>query len=188
MIVIACVSQHKLLAQLRRGAEPATSKFYHKLWKKVFATLAARYQAHHLQQLEDCFSDAFLLFLQKIKEPDFRAQNLMGYAYKIVYFCFRDRLKRKRWLIPTAPAELPETAFAQTADIYSTGDLFEAKEYDHLAQWFHRLSDREQKILDLQLQNFKLKEIADHLDLSHGTVRNLRSRLIRQAREVIIDG
>lgn len=185
MIVIACVSQHKLLQQLRSGDAQTVNTFYYKLWHKVFQTLAAKYQAYQLQLLEDCFSEAFLIFLQKIQDSDFRAQNLEGYAYKIVHFTFRDRLKRKRWQMATAPAELPEPALENATSFYTVDELFADQEEDRLVHWFHGLSGRDQQILNLQLQNFKLHEIAEKLDLSHGSVRNIRSRLIMKAKAAV---
>lgn len=184
MIVIACVSQHHLLQQLRSGDAQTVASFYQKLWRKVIRTLSAKYQSYQLQQLEDCFSDAFLIFLHKIQDPNFKAQNLEGYAYKVVRFTFRDRLRGKRWLVTTQPTDMPEPMRESTPTFYAADELFAERNADRLVHWFQRLSERDQLILNMQLQNFKLWEIAEQLNLSHGAVRNIRSRLIKKAKEV----
>ena len=186
MIVIACVSQHKLLQQLRNGEQRVINSFYCKLKKRVWKALVGRYQAYQLQTLEDCFSDAFLVFLEKIRDKDFKANNLQGYAYRIVFLTFKNRLRHRRWLISTSPTELPEPHPELSNVFYSADTLFESANADQLVHWFEKLSAKEQQILNLQLQNYKLKEIAQELELSHGTIRNIRSRLIKEAKEVVI--
>ena len=166
-----------ILGGLLRRDPQILNPFYKRLRQKVFSIFRNHYDAHRFQELDDCINEAFLKFLEKIQQPEFKAYNLEGYAFRVVQLSFKNYLKSKGRKSFISSGQIPEPSIS--LNYYQT-DLqmlleFEAPEY--FWNWFQKRSKLEQQILKYKWKGYPLLEIAQELDLAYGTVRNKHGNL-----------
>ena len=180
-------SVEQLVSELQQEVPATVTYYFTYLWNKILPYFKSKYSNYHLQELEDCYPSAFLFFIRKLQSTRFHYENLDGFAFKIIYGKFRDRLKRSKWAYSTAPEELPDIASALPYQYRHITAAFEERQSPQLVHWFYNLNDKEQQLLELYLQGYNLKEIAHELDIAHGSARNQYSRLIRSAKQLLND-
>lgn len=181
-----CLTPEEALTGIRRNDRQVVNAYYYYLRQRAFGIFCRQPQGSpEYLAMEDCFSQAFLIFLNKVRNGQYRHRNLDAYALGIVRFCYADSRKSLRRhtheeLNPDIDIPMVASAFGvQTAFIFFEGlpDL-------HLLQWYFSLESLSRRMLNLRLQGYNHREIAEQLNLSHGAVRNRFSQLIREARKV----
>ena len=169
---------------LVEGDPKIITTFYYRVRKRIYLHFKLRSTDFQMQQLDDCINRGFLKFLEKIRSESFKTVNLEGYAFTIIKGYFKNQTRNRKTLISFAPETLPEVE-PTTAKCYSAEDFFDTHTSERLKHWFQTLSQRDQQIFDLQLKGYKQKESAQLLNLSHGSLRNIYSQLIQEARKII---
>ncbi len=179
-------STEAVLGGLRRGDEAAINSFYARLKTRAFRTFCRhpRGSREH-QAMEDCFNEAFLTLLQKVRAGHCQEGKLMNFALGIVHNCYRDTLKKRRrhWWPELSPG-LEPAAEEAPAQFRSAAQLFAANGHFQLLHWYRHLPRLSRLILDLRVQGYNNKEIAGLLPLTHGVVRNRYSALLREAKRM----
>lgn len=171
-----------LLEGLRRNDARIIRNFYDRVYRMTYRSLAASYGPQHRETFADCFSQAFLILLRKIRSDAVAPNKLEAFAFGIVRYTFWDAVRRsRRRELPTAPEDLPEVAASGPTQYSSAGEWLATLDHPQLLVWFEGLSDRQQRLLDLRLQGYKLREIAELTGLAHGTLRNVLPELLRRA-------
>ncbi len=146
----------------------------------------------NLHLAEDVVQEAFIKAYRAL--PDFRGDaNLSTWLYRITYLTAIDhqrQLQRQQQLADAAE----QVAAAGTMELAgraptSSHQAIELHELNNQIQAaLQSLSPFEQTIFTLRhLQNFKLREVADVVDRSEGTVKNILFRAIRKLREQLAD-
>lgn len=174
----------QIVLGLKNDDPKVTAYYYRYLWDRSMRFLNARYGANQPEQLEDFFSDAFIVLRQKIQNGSYNHQNLHAYALGIVknmFFQMRKNQSRKTFLpLEQLPdMEIPPKAFK------SLGELLDSLFQFELKSWYNKLHKKEQQLLDLRMAGLSYKEIAEEMDLAYGTVRNHFSDLLKDAKEIL---
>lgn len=133
---------------------------------------------------EDVVQEAFIKAYRAL--PDFKGQSrLSTWLHRITYLAAIDMRRKRTRHLRLASAELSEEIVAD--DHYSARSEYEAESRqlrNHISGALANLSDFEQTVFRLKhLQNFKLREIAQVLDRSEGTIKNILFRAIKKMRQ-----
>ena len=173
-----------LLDGLLRHDHSVIDPFYQSLYLRVERYLRWRYPEHERQLLEDCFSEAFLLLWAKVRESGFENNRLFSFAFGIVLRCFKNTVKKYRQKACLDLESLPPGRIITTDQPLPIGEKLPLDQLDdHWVAWYGQLPTREQALLQLRYQRYSQEQVAGILGLSHGTVRNLYSKLQRKVRE-----
>lgn len=156
--------------------------FYRHIRPKAGAMIRRLYSNDPIDWLEDCFSQAFLTLLEKIRSGTYEHRNLDAFALQIIKFTYSNARRKRLSLVPFVN-EVPDNP--TPAPLFSTaGELFEQLQQRKLNRWYRRLPLLKQHMLDLRMQGLDYKEIAEELGFSHGAIRNKFARLFQEARAV----
>ncbi|HAJ75585.1 MAG: RNA polymerase sigma factor [Gammaproteobacteria bacterium] len=137
---------------------------------------------------EDVVQEAFIKAYRAL--PDFKGQSrLSTWLHRITYLAAIDlhRQRARHLRLATEPLSDDEVV---DEDHRTSGDADVAtlQLKDHLSRALATLSDFEQTVFTLRhMQNFKLREIAQVVDRSEGTVKNILFRAIRKMRNQLAD-
>lgn len=136
-------------------------------------------QAHFFEpqaeDAQDLLQDALLVMLEKINS--FHEGNFGGWAYKVMYNLYRNRLRNShtRENFNTPALDTAHPFYCHTPCQY---DL--ATALDHLPPCYR-------KVMSMHIEGFQYEEIAATLDLSIGTVKSRLSRARNYLRQYLID-
>lgn len=156
--------------------------YYHHIRPKAGIMIRRLYSKDPVDWLEDCFSQAFLTLLRKIRSGNYEHRNLDAFALQIIKFTYSNARRKRLALVPLI-CEVPDIPTAAPG-FTTTGELFEQLQQKKLSRWYKRLPLLKQRMLDLRMQGLDYKEIAEELDFSHGVIRNKFARLLKEARAV----
>lgn len=179
------LSPEQALEGIRRNDRQVVDAYYYYLRERAFGIFCRQPQGSpEYLAMEDCFSQAFLIFLDKVRSGQYRHRKLDAFALGIVRNCYSDTrkgLRRHAWAELPPTADLPDQppAIPLTAESF-----FESLPGFNLIHWYRSLEALPRRLLCLRCQGYNHREIAEQLSLSPGGVRNRFSHLIREAREV----
>jgi len=156
--------------------------YYSHIRPKAAAMIRRLYPNDPADWLEDCFSQAFLILLDKIRSGNYEHRNLDAFALQIIKFTYSNARRKRLSLVPFIN-EVPDIPTAAPR-FTTTGELFEQLQQKKLSRWYKRLPRLKQHMLDLRMQGLDYKEIAEELGFSHGAIRNKFARLFHEARAV----
>lgn len=160
--------------------------YYRHIQPKAGIMIRRLYPNDPIDWLEDCFSQAFLTLLNKIRSGNYEHRNLDAFALQIIKFTYSNARRKRLSLVPFTH-EIPEKEIADSP-LSNAGDLFDRFEQKKLSRWYQRLPIQQRFMLDLRMQGLDYEEIAKELDLAPGTVRNHFSKLLREARKISLIG
>lgn len=179
------LSPEEALAGIRCNDPRVVDAYYYHLRARAFGIFCRQPEGSpEYLAMEDSFSRAFLIFLEKVRSGQYRHHNLDAFALGIVRNCYSDIRKSQRRHDYTglgSVAELPDDAPTLPA---TAEGFFESLPVLPLLQWYRSLEELSRRLLCLRCQGYNHREIAELLCLSPGAVRNRFSQLIREAREV----
>jgi|APSaa5957512535_1039671.scaffolds.fasta_scaffold85392_1 RNA polymerase sigma-70 factor, ECF subfamily len=136
---------------------------------------------------EDIVQESFIKAYKAYKAlPDFRAQSrLSTWLHRITYLTAIDVSRQRKRHLRLATDEFEEsTTLDSNASSRSESQLESSQLQKQITNALTHLSDFEQTVFVLRhMQNFKLREIAQLVDRSEGTVKNILFRAIRKMRE-----
>ena len=179
-------SNEAILAGLKDGDRLVENYFYNRLRERAFGIFC-----HHsvgswqYLAMEECLSNSFLILQNKIRSGNYQDQNLEAFALGIIRNSYWDELRK--WKRKShAELNLNQKQYVENKafDIECIVSLLAERENIHLLGWGHQLSKRDQQIFHLILQGYSLKEIAKKLGVAYGSLRNIYSKKIREARKL----
>lgn len=186
MVNQAMPANQQLLFQGLLRKDPKSLRiFYLRLRRRSYAQLRTKYPDYHLQVLDDCFNMAFLKFLQKIGEPNFKLNNLEAYAFQFVLRFFKNALKRAKSSKLQSLDNVPQPSLFISSASHSIDDLLQRYAPDKLYNWYLSLPDTEKQLLQLRMEGYKLEEIAPLVGRSFGTIRNKNAKLVNSAKALV---
>lgn len=133
---------------------------------------------------EDAVQEAFIKAYRAL--AGFKGQSLLStWLHRITYLTAIDmRRQRTRHLRLASASFSDEIAVDDSCGSRSDSAAESSQLKKHIAKALTNLSDFEQTVFVLRhMQNFKLREIAQVLDRSEGTIKNILFRAIRKMRD-----
>lgn len=175
-------SNEAILAGLKNGNRLVESYFFNRLKERAFGIFCRRpVGSWQYMVMEECLSNSFLILQNKIRSGIYQDQNLEAFALGIIRNSYWDELRKWQRKTFTALTAVQERVVEQSNfDVYCIVDVLENYDDPRLKEWEQKLSDRDRHIFNMQLQGYSLKEIAEEIGLSHGSVRNIRSRKVQE--------
>lgn len=137
---------------------------------------------------EDVVQEAFIKAYRAL--PEFKGQaRLSTWLHRITYLTAIDMRRRRSRHLRLATEELVEDKLVDHSPANSgEGELESMQLQSHIAAALAQLSDFEQTVFTLRhIRNFKLREIAQVLNRSEGTIKNILFRAIRKMRDQLSD-
>lgn len=180
-------SDEAILAGLKNGNQLVENYFFNHLKERAFG-IFCRYQAgsREYMAMEECLSNSFLILQKKIRSGSYRDQNLEAFALGIIRNSYWDELRKwqrkSRTCLDTVQERFTENKAFDDSCIVG---LLEQRENTQVLKWGRQLSERDQQIFHLVLQGYSLKEIARELGVAYGSLRNIYSKKIKEARELV---
>ena len=181
-------SDEIILAGLKDGNRLIESYFYNYLRERAFG-IFCRHSVGEWQYwaMEECLSKSFMILQNKVQSGVYQNQNLEAFALGIIRNSYWDeRRKWQRKAFADISAVQDVVVEDNICDNIRIVDFLEVYDDLRLIEWGYQLSDRDQHIFNMQLQGYSLKEIAEDIGLSHGSVRNIRSRRIREVQHMLL--
>lgn len=131
-------------------------------------------------QLEESLSNAFMVILRRVEQGGFLTGNFTAFCTEVLKRCCWDqRRKDRRHKHGELPLCLPAAEDLPRAR--SWRELCQMSGRDDLLRWLLGLRHQDRQLLDLNLQGYGHREIAELSGLSYGTVRNRYAQLIKEA-------
>lgn len=133
---------------------------------------------------EDIVQESFIKAYKAL--PEFRGQSrLSTWLHRITYLTAIDVSRQRKRHLRLATDEFDEsTTLDSNVSARSESSLESNQLQKQITHALSHLSDFEQTVFVLRhMQNFKLREIAQLVDRSEGTVKNILFRAIRKMRE-----
>ena len=157
------------------------------LYQRTHPYLVRRYGQQYESLIADAVQDALVATWRKWhKEGVSSVDNWEAYAFQTVKFIFYAAYREARKREPAVdPADLPTQAAVEPPAATVQQQTFLQLNDPHLQQWYKRLPERHRLFVDLRCQGHNNKEVAELLGMSHGSARNLWSRLIKEAKGVM---
>ncbi|MCG8331777.1 MAG: sigma-70 family RNA polymerase sigma factor [Chitinophagales bacterium] len=180
-------SDEAILAGLKDGNRLVENYFFNRLRERAFG-IFCRYQVGSKEYLamEECLSNSFLILQNKIRLGTYYDHNLEAFALGIIRNSYWDEL-RKWHRKSRAGMDICQDEFTENKafDDKCIVGLLEQRENMQVLRWGHQLSERDQQIFHLILQGYSLKEIAKELGVAYGSLRNIYSKKIKEARALV---
>ncbi|MDA1369211.1 MAG: RNA polymerase sigma factor [Proteobacteria bacterium] len=132
---------------------------------------------------EDIVQEAFIKAYRAL--PEFKGQSrLSTWLHRITYLTAIDMHRQRARLLRLASESLQEeTAADEHPAVHSDSDVVAQRLKTQINHAMATLTDFEQTVFTLRhMQNFKLREIAQVVNRSEGTVKNILFRAIRKMR------
>lgn len=179
-------SNEEILAGLKDGNRLVENYFFDRLKERAFGIFCRRPTGSwEYMVMEECLSNSFLILQKKIRSGAYHDQNLEAFALGIIRNSYWDGLRKWRRKTFTDIATIQDGAEEKSdLDIMCIVSLFEKYNNLQLTEWGRQLSDRNRRIFDMQLQGYSLKEIAKELGVAYGSIRNICSSKIREAKKL----
>lgn len=133
---------------------------------------------------EDVVQEAFIKAYRAL--PDFRGEaRLSTWLFRITYLAAIDMQRKQQRFLRFATDPQTDELVDEGRTSGSAETALESSELQSDIQAaIHKLSPFEQTVFTLRhMQNFKLREIAEVVDRSEGTVKNILFRAIRKMRD-----
>lgn len=133
---------------------------------------------------EDVVQEAFIKAYRAL--PDFRGESrLATWLFRITYLAAIDMQRKQQRFLRLATDPETDALVDQGRTSGSAETALESSELlSDIQAAIHKLSPFEQTVFTLRhMQNFKLREIAEVVDRSEGTVKNILFRAIRKMRD-----
>jgi RNA polymerase sigma-70 factor (ECF subfamily) len=178
------IEEQALLKEAQRGSIPAFEALVRKYDRQVMQL--ALNMLGDVHDAEDIYQDIFVTLFRKLDSFDFRSEFSTWLFRVAVNACINSQKKRQRrkgrlheltdsWQETlAAPEQTPE----ESALSRELGDEIERA--------LDRLSGRQRAVFVMRYyQDYKLKEIADIMDCSLGTVKNYLFRATRKLQVVL---
>ncbi|WP_367389038.1 RNA polymerase sigma factor [Lewinella sp. LCG006] len=150
---------------------------------KAYRLLLKPHESHLEDALHSAVQDGILIFLDKLSSMTDTIEYPEAFAFEIIKRNYWD--KRRKAMRCLNENLLCLITFRDRQRYLNAEVLFDSLPEPQLLHWFHQLSPRDQRILNLRCQGYQDDEVAAQLGLSYGGVRNIFSRLLTQARELV---
>lgn len=168
------LSQEEILQALRKNDSHAVELLYRTCWPIVKNHIMSN--SGSLQEAEDAYQEAFLVFWNKTKQDSFTlfpGATLQAFLIQITKKLWLYHLRENRKMHPLTMEEIPEL---QEEVVVEEIDLVQAT-------WavFRKLGEKCQQILKaFYFEKKSMDQIAQEMDLTPQTARNSKYRCIKE--------
>src|ERR687890_1865071 len=182
----AAISDHKLVAQVRRGDDRAFEALYERYHRRIHAYVFGMVKDH--QRAEDVTQDVFMSALRRMRETD-RPIAFKPWIYEIAKNACIDQFRRSKRAEEVslqaedgfAPADYGRLVGSDPAPHEAVAAK---QELDNLCGAFGGLSDTHHQILVLrELEGLSYREIGDRMGMSRPAVESTLFRARRRLSE-----
>ena len=168
----------ELVRKIRDGDENAFTELYRRYHSNIYDYIAQRIEDR--QDTEELVQDAFMKVWEHIHtldEPDKVLNWMYGIAAQLIAGWSRKQKSVSRRGSSVDVYEAEGDTAASTA-LYQTAEetTFIAERSDAMYQAIAELSEREQRMIELQLDGCSYKEIAEICEVTVSVVKNTLSR------------
>ncbi len=184
MMPLMVVEEQELLQRVQNDETPALQEFVERYKKQIYFLALDLTGNHH--DAEDLSQDVFLKAFGSIKR--FRGDSKLGsWLHRITVNTFLDERRKKSFRIMKMNESIDED-FREPAGTGGTPqtDLERKRLQQEIDQALSSLSPQQKSVFVLRhYKDLKLREIADVLQLSEGTVKSVLFRAIRKLQEAL---
>jgi RNA polymerase sigma-70 factor (ECF subfamily) len=182
------LDDRSLVERARKGDEAAFRALVERYMKKVYAVALNMTGDHH--DAEDISQDVFLKAFGSL--PRFRGRaGVSTWLYRMTVNACIDRSRKKAWkAVKPKGAVFDEDMHQRTPSrntlSHPEKELEKALLQQHIQRALGSLTERERAVFVLrQYQGMPLKEIADCLNVTEGTVKSTLFRAIRRLQGIL---
>ncbi len=179
---LAIKADHALASLAAAGDREAFRNIVDSNKQRMFTV--ARSVLHDAELAEDAVQESFIKAYRALE--DFKGESrLSTWLHRITYLTAIDIQRQRQRHLRLADASYEEDLSEDTSSHSRSETSAERQRlHNHIQQALECLSAFEQTVFTLRhMQNFKLREIAQVVDRSEGTVKNILFRAIRKMRD-----